>query len=111
MTGHSLPSAMAISRKFPWSKYKTFVDIGPAEGCLPVQVVLANRQLVGEGFDQPPVRPFFEEYVRSFGLQTHIRVRPGDFFKDPLPNADVLVMGMILHDWVLEEKRRLLIKA
>ena len=73
MTGHSLPSAMAISRKFPWSKYKTFVDIGPAEGCFPVQVVLANRHLVGEGFDLPPVRPFFEEYVRSFGLMTHIR--------------------------------------
>lgn len=57
------------------------------------------------------MRPFFEEYVRSFGLQTRIRFRPGDFFKDPLPNADALVMGMILHDWVLEEKRRLLIKA
>ena len=47
MTGHSLPSAIAISRKFPWSKYRTFVDSGPAEGCLPVQVVLTNRHLVG----------------------------------------------------------------
>jgi hypothetical protein len=111
MTGHSLPSAMAIARKFPWSNYKNFIDIGPAEGCLPVQVALANHHLVGEGFDLPPVRPFFEEYVRSFELQARIGFRPGDFFKDPLPNADVLVMGMILHDWGLEEKRRLLKKA
>ena len=59
----------------------------------------------------PAVRPFFEEYVASFGLQDRIRFHPGDFFKDPLPSADVLVMGMILHDWSLEQKRALLKKA
>jgi len=35
----------------------------------------------------------------------------GDFFADPLPRADVLVMGHILHDWDLDEKRLLLQKA
>jgi hypothetical protein len=40
-----------------------------------------------------------------------LRFYPGDFFEDPLPTADVLVMGHILHDWGLEEKRLLLQKA
>ena len=111
MTGHSLPSAIAIARKFPWKKYKTFADVGSAEGCLPVQVALANPHLVGEGFDLPMVRPFFEEYVASFGLQDRVRFRHGDFFKDALPGVEVLVMGMILHDWNLDEKRALLKKA
>jgi hypothetical protein len=111
MTGHSLPSAIAIAQKFPWATYKTFADVGTAEGCLPVQVALANPHLVGEGFDLPMVQRFFEEYVRSFGLQERVRFRAGDFFKDPMPQADVLVMGMILHDWNLEEKRALLGKA
>ena len=111
MTGHSLPSAIAIARKFPWQKYKTFADIGTAEGCLPVQVALSNPHLVGAGFDLPTVRPFFEEYVASFGLQERLRFSNGDFFKDPLPSADVLVMGMILHDWNLADKRALLKKA
>jgi len=111
MTGHSLPSAMAIAQKFPWQKYKTFADVGTAEGCLPVQVALANPHLVGEGIDLPMVRPFFKEYVASFGLQSRVRFHNGDFFKDSLPSADVLVMGMILHDWNLEEKRTLLNKA
>ena len=35
----------------------------------------------------------------------------GDFFADPWPEADVLVMGHILHDWDLDEKRTLLQKA
>jgi hypothetical protein len=98
MTGHSLPSAMAIAQKFPWQNYKTFADVGTAEGCLPVQVALANPHLVGEGFDLPMVRPFFEEYVASLGLQDRGRFRNGDFFKDPMPGVDVIVMGMILHD-------------
>ncbi len=50
MTGHSLPSAMAIAQKFPWEKYRTFADIGTAEGCLPVQVAMAHPYLVGGGF-------------------------------------------------------------
>ena len=54
-----------------------------------MQVALANPHLVGEGFDLPAVRPLFEEYVASFALQDRIRFRIGDFFKDPLPSADV----------------------
>jgi hypothetical protein len=111
MTGHSLPSAMAIAQKFPWAKYRTVADIGTAEGCLPVQVAMAHPHLVGEGFDLPAVRPFFEEYVASFRLQDRVKFRVGDFFKEPLPAADVLVMGMILHDWNLDVKMMLLKKA
>ena len=111
MTGHSLPSAMAIARKFPWEKYRTFADVGTAEGCLPVQVAMAHPHLVGEGFDLPAVRPFFDEYVASFQLQDRVKFRVGDFFKEPLPAADVLVMGMILHDWNLDVKMALLKKA
>ena len=35
----------------------------------------------------------------------------GDFFKDPLPKADVFTMGHILHDWDLAEKKVILRKA
>jgi hypothetical protein len=111
MTGHSLPAAMAIAQKFPWSKYKIFADIGPAKGCLPVQVALGHPHLQGEGFDCPRSVRFFDKYVASFGLQKRIRFRAGNFFQDPLPTANVLVMGMILHDWDLATKRMLLKKA
>jgi len=111
MTGHSLPAAMAIADRFPWQKYKTFLDVGTAEGCLPVRIALSHLHLTGEGFDLPAVQPFFEQYVGSFGLRDRIRFSPCDFFKDPLPSADVIVMGMILHDWSAEEKLQLLRKA
>ena len=111
MSGISLGAAMAIANKFPWDRYETFVDVGAAQGGLPVQVALAHEHLSGGGFDLPPVGPVFEEYVDSHGLGDRLRFYPGDFFEDPLPAADVLVMGHILHDWNLETKRILLAKA
>jgi hypothetical protein len=102
---------MAIANKFPWDRYETFVDVGTAQGALPVQVALAHDHLSGGGFDLPPIGPFFKEYVDSHGLGDRLRFYPGNFFEDPLPAADVLVMGLILHDWDLEEKKMLLAKA
>lgn len=111
MTGISMGAALAIAEKFPWERHKTVIDIGAAEGCVPVQLALHHPHLTGGGFDLPPVRPVFEEYVASSGCADRLRFYPGDFFVDPLPSADVLVMGHILHDWSLQEKLALLRKA
>ena len=111
MTGISMGSALAIAQKFPWRDYKTFADVGAAQGGLPVQVGLAHPHLRGLGFDLPAVQPHFEAYVRRHGLSERIRFTAGDFFADPLPQADVLVMGHVLHDWDLDQKRTLVDKA
>ena len=111
MTGISMGSAVAIAEKFPWRDYKTFADIGAAQGGLGVQVGLAHPHLHGLGFDLPAVRPHFEAHVRQHGLSDRIGFKAGDFFADPLPPADVLVMGHVLHDWDLDQKRALIGKA
>ncbi|HEX8890177.1 MAG TPA: methyltransferase [Pyrinomonadaceae bacterium] len=111
MTGLSLGAGRAIAEKFPWSDYKTFIDVGAAQGGVPVQIALAHPHLTGGNFDLPAVGPIFERYVAGHGLADRLRFYPGDFFNDKLPSADVLVMGHILHDWNLEEKRLLLKKA
>lgn len=111
MTGISSGAAQAIARQFPWAKYRTFADVGAAEGCLPVQVALAHPHLAGIGFDLPPLGPIFDEYVAGFGLQGRLRFQGGDFFADPLPEADVLVLGRVLHDWSVDERRTLLARA
>jgi hypothetical protein len=111
MTGVSMAASQAIAQKFPWRRYRTFVDVGAAQGGLVVQVALAHEHITGGGFDLPVAGPIFEEYVNSFGLGHRLRFIPGDFFTDPLPKADVLGMGHILHDWNLEEKKKLVAKA
>lgn len=111
MTGLSLGSANAIAQKFPWKNYKTFIDVGAAQGGVPVKVALAHPHLTGGGFDLEVVRPVFEKYVAKQGLSNRLKFNSGSFFTDPLPTADVLIMGHILHDWNLEEKKMLLRKA
>jgi hypothetical protein len=111
MTGHSLPTVRALARRFPWADYRTFIDIGTAEGGLPVEIARAYPQLDGGGLDLPQLRPVFEAYVRRHGLDGRLRFYAADFLERPLPSADVLVMGHILHDWNLEIKRELVAKA
>ncbi|WP_262299886.1 acetylserotonin O-methyltransferase [Microvirga sesbaniae] len=111
MTGLSLPTARAIAATFPWSEVRTFADIGCAQGGLTVEIARAHAHLRGIGFDLAAVQPVFERYVAQQGLRERVTFQTGDFFKDPLPNVDVLVMGHILHDWSLEEKKLLLRKA
>lgn len=111
MTGVSRGANIAIAAKFPWAKYETVADTGPAQGDLLVQVALKNPHLSGIGMDLAEVGPIFEEYIEANGLSSRIRFQPGSFFDDPLPRADVIMMGHILHDWNLIEKRMLIGKA
>jgi hypothetical protein len=111
MTGVSHRANLAIARKFPWYDAQTAVDVGTAQGDLITQVALAHPHIQGIGFDLPPVGPIFEEYVAANGLSTRVKFVPGSFFEHPLPKADVVMMGHILHDWPLETKRMLIAKA
>ena len=87
------------------------MDVGTAQGDLIVQVALANPHISGIGFDLPEVGPIFEDYVAANGLSSRVEFRPGSFFDSPLPKADVVMMGHVLHDWNLEEKKMLIRKA
>jgi O-methyltransferase domain/Dimerisation domain len=111
MTGVSMGSARMIATKFPWQGYESFVDVGGAQGGVAAQVALANPHLKGMVFDLPQVEPVCREYLRSLNLDTRVRFQSGDFFNEPLPRSDVLIMGHILHDWDLEQKLTLLRKA
>ena len=59
----------------------------------------------------PKSGPIFEEYVEKNGVADRVRFIPGSFFEQPLPKADVILMGHILHDWGLDDKRMLIRKA
>jgi hypothetical protein len=111
MTGLSRGANEMIARKFPWSRYRTFADIGTAQGDLAVQIAAHNAHLQGIGFDLAEIAPIFEEYAEEHGVSGRLRFQSGDFFKDPFPKVDVITMGHILHDWNLEVKQMLIRKA
>jgi len=111
MSGISRGANIAIAKKMPWSRYKTYADIGTAQGDLAVQIALANPHLDGIGYDLAECAPIFEEYAAAHSLNGRLCFQPGDFFTQSLPNVDVLTMGHILHDWNLDDKKMLIRKA
>ncbi len=111
MTGLSHPANVQIAERFPWGGYSSFVDVGTAQGDLAVQIALANTHLEGQGFDLPEIAPIFEDYVAANAVDERLSFAAGDFFADALPQADVIAMGHILHDWDLDTKRMLIGKA
>ena len=111
MSAISHGANMMIAKAFPWKNYRTFVDVGTAQGDLAAQVARANPHLRGQGFDLPEVAPIFEEYIEGLGVRDRLTFVPGSFFTHEIPPADVVLMGHILHDWDLPTKKMLVKKA
>jgi hypothetical protein len=111
MEGGARLMGPALAARFPWGEHRSFVDVGGAKGDLAVHLARAHEHLVGGSFDLPPVGSLFDEHVAGAGLDERLRFFPGDFFVDPLPAADVMIMGHVLHDWSDAERRTLLAKA
>jgi cyclopropane fatty-acyl-phospholipid synthase-like methyltransferase len=111
MAGASNYIGQMLAAKFPWQDYGSVIDIGCSGGTASIQIALAHEHITGGGFDLPPLGPIFDERVAEFGLSDRLSFTPGDFFTDPLPHADVLVMGQLLHGFTLEQRQLLLQKA
>ncbi len=108
MTGLSRINFEAFAEEFNFSRYNTLCDIGGATGLLCIEVAKRHPHLQCISFDLPAVEPIARKSIAAAGLSDRISVASGDFFKDPLPKADIVTMGMILHDWNLEKKMHLI---
>ena len=108
MAGLSRINFEALAEKFDFSRYRSLCDVGGATGLLSIEVTKKHPNIECISFDLPPVKSVAEKRIAVAGLTDRIRVASGDFFQDPLPKADVITMGMILHDWSLEKKRKLI---
>ena len=108
MTGLSRINFEAFAARFDFSKFKTLCDIGGATGLLCIEAAKKNPHLQCISFDLPAVEPIARKHIAAAGLSHRINTAAGDFFHDPLPKADLITMGMILHDWNLEKKMHLI---
>jgi len=111
MTGLSRINFEAFADRFDFSKFKTLCDVGGATGLLSIEAAKRHPHLQCTSFDLQPVEPIAQRHIAAAGLSGRISTASGDFFKDPLPKADVITMGMILHDWNLEKKKHLIRSA
>lgn len=111
MSGIQMGNFMAFAQKFDFTKYKTLIDVGGSAGLLSLMVARHNAHMRCTSFDLPPVEPVANATIQQFGLSDQVKTASGDFFTMPIPNADIVVMGNILHDWDEENKISLMKKA
>ena len=111
MQGISLGNFHTLAEKFDFSKYKTVCDVGGATGQLCTVLAGRHPHLRCTSYDLPVVAPIAEKAIAAAGLTDRVDVASGDFFADPLPPADVITMGLILHDWNLDRKMHLIRSA
>lgn len=100
--------AEPLARTFDWSAHRSFADIGGARGNLAAALVGAHPHLHGAVFDVPGTKALFDEHMEHLGTAERVTFHGGDFFTSPLPAADVLILGHVLHDWPAEHRRRLI---
>jgi 2-polyprenyl-3-methyl-5-hydroxy-6-metoxy-1,4-benzoquinol methylase len=108
MTGLSRANFELFAERFDFSCYQTLCDVGGATGLLSIEAAKRHAHLQCMSFDLPPVEPIAQKHIAAAGLAERVRTAGGDFFADALPKADVITMGMILHDWNLEKKMQLI---
>ena len=100
-----------FAERFPFHRYKRLCDVGGADALLSRIVAAAHPHLNCVSFDLPAVTEIAARRIADAGLAERVRALEGNFLADELPTADVITMGMILHDWNLDVKRTLIAKA
>ena len=111
MKGISAGNFHALAEKFDFSKYETVCDVGGATGQLCMILATRHPHLRCVSYDLPVVVPIAEKAAAAAGLADRVTISSGDFFAEPLPQADVITMGLILHDWNLDRKMHLIKSA
>ena len=111
MSGIGISNFRAFAEKFDFSSFRTLCDVGGASGRFSIEVARAHPQMACVTCDLPAVRPIAERTIAEAGLTGSISAFSCDMFKDPFPRADVITMGMVLHNWSHEEQMFLIRKA
>ena len=98
MNGYGRISSPAVAAAFDLSRFHRLVDLGGASGHLAHAARERHPNLEIAVFDLPAVARIYPGTIS------------GDFFADPLPEADLYCLGRILHDWSEEKIHTLLDK-
>jgi acetylserotonin N-methyltransferase len=96
MHGFGRISSPGVAAAFDLSRFHRLIDLGGASGHLAEAVHERYPQIQAQVFDLPEVANLYPGTIA------------GDFFSDPLPQADLYSVGRILHDWSDEKIHRLL---
>jgi acetylserotonin N-methyltransferase len=110
MHGLGILSSPQVVGAFDLSHFRRMVDLGGATGHLAIAACERYPDLQAVVFDLARVIEITRAHATRSTAGERITVMAGDFFRDELPDADLFVLGRILHDWREQKIRDLLAK-
>lgn len=103
MHGYGLLSSPHVVAAFDLSRFHHLVDLGGATGHLACAACQRYPHMQATVYDLPDAIGLATEVIGQTDVADRVVAVGGDFFLDPLPEADLYAVGRILHDWS-EEK-------
>ena len=112
MHGFGLLSSPKVVDAFDLSEFHVMADVGGGTGHLAMAACARYSNLRATVFDLPDVVEITKGYLENSSLPAErISVTAGDFFRHPLPEADLIALARILHDWSDAKAGKLLSKV
>ncbi|MFN2562889.1 MAG: methyltransferase [Jatrophihabitans sp.] len=90
--------AAAVVDRLDLTGARDIVDVGGGTGTLLTALLARHPELQGAVLERPEVVDRARAHIHERGLDERCAVAAGDFFT-AVPEADVLVLKLILHDW------------
>jgi SAM-dependent methyltransferase len=91
--------AGAVAAAYPFSQFRTVVDVGGGNGALLAGILSFNPALRGILFEQPQVAERAKAEFARTGLEDRCEVVSGDFFREVPVGGDAYILKHVIHDW------------
>ena len=107
LSGRAKNVAPALADVITAGPGTTLLDVGAGTGIYSIACLDANPDLTACLLDRPEVLKTARTFAGSYDVTQRMEFTAADMFTDELPNADIVLLSNILHDWDVPECREL----
>ncbi len=108
LAGRARNVAPLLAERLPISGNELLLDAGGGTGLYSIALLQKHPTLRAIVWDRPQVLKIAHEMAQAYGVEDRLVCKPGDMFADAVPEADLILLSNVLHDWDVPECRFLL---
>lgn len=111
LAGRAMNVAPVLAANYPLGDAGTLLDVAGGSGIYSIAWLQQHPALRAIVLDRPEVLKVAAEMARQFGVSDRLECLAGDMFAGELPDADVILLSNVLHDWDIPECENLVARC